>query len=209
MSYLKLVFNFIKYLIIENPIKLLMVIAAIVAFNYAGTIPGGYEYYDIVSQSKDGNTNIYVIRSHEQNSENPYDVYSSNKPEKIENNQLKFWDYHDGNILIWVVFGILSLLIVIFTIIGLVNDDDDVIGWEIERCYQLSITTLIHCDLEGDTYYYMIMGRLIEKRKDQIRYTSNLAREMRIFNMSDVFRLPKFSTKTQKRNNILDKLGIN
>jgi hypothetical protein len=55
----------------------------------------------------------------------------------------------------------------------------------------------------------MIMGRLIEMRKDQIRYTSNLAREMRIFNMSDVFRLPKFSTKTQKRNNNLDKLGIN
>ena len=209
MSYLKLVFNFIKYLIIENPIKLLMVIAAIVAFNYAGTIPGGYEYYDIVSQSKDGNTNIYVIRSHEQNSDNPYDVYSSNKPEKIENNQLKFWDYHDGNILIWVVFGILSLLIVIFTIIGLVNDDDDVIGWDIEDCYQRSISTLIYCELEGDTYYYMIMGRLIYKRKDQIRYTSNVAREMGIYNMSDVFRLPKFSTKTQKRNNILDKLGIN
>lgn len=45
-------------------------------------------------------------------------------------------------------------------------------------------------------------------RKDQIRFTSNLAREMRIFNMSDVYRLPKFSTKTQKRNNILNKLGI-
>ncbi len=147
MSYLKLVFNFIKYLIIENPIKLLMVIAAIVAFNYAGTIPGGYEYYDIVSQSKDGNTNIYVIRSHEQNSENPYDVYSSNKPEKIENNQLKFWDYHDGNILIWAVFGILSLLITIFTIIGLANDNDD-IGWDIEDCYTLSISTLIYCELE-------------------------------------------------------------
>jgi hypothetical protein len=208
MSYLKLVFNFIKYLIIENPIKLLMVIAAIVAFNYAGTIPGGYEYYDIVSQSKDGNTNIYVIRSHEQNSENPYDVYSSNKPEKIENNQLKFWDYHDGNILIWAVFGILSLLITIFTIIGLANDNDD-IGWDIEDCYTLSISTLIYCELEGDTYYYMIMGRLIEMRKDQMRYSSNLAREMRIFNMSDVYRLPKFSTKTQKRNNNLDKLGIN
>jgi hypothetical protein len=208
MSYLKLVLNFIKYLVIKNPIKLLMVVAAIVTFNYAGTIPGGYEYYDIVSQSKDGNTNIYVIRSHEQNSENPYDVYSSNKPEKIENNQLKFWDYHDGNILIWAVFGILSLLITIFTIIGLANDNDD-IGWDIEDCYTLSISTLIYCELEGDTYHYMIMGRLIDKRKDQLRYTSNVAREMRIFNMSDVFRLPKFSTKTQKRNNNLDKLGIN
>jgi len=38
---------------------------------------------------------------------------------------------------------------------------------------------------------------------------SIVAREMRIFDMSDVYRLPKFSTKTQKRNNNLDKLGIN
>ena len=67
----------------------------------------------------------------------------------------------------------------------------------------------LNSELEGDTYYYMIMGRLIDKRKDQIRYTSNVAREMRIFDMSDVYRLPKFSTKTQKRNNNLDKLGIN
>jgi hypothetical protein len=207
MSYLKLILNFIKYLVIKNPIKLLMVVAAIVAFNYAGTIPGGYEYYDIAAQAKDGNTNIYVIRSHD-GGENPYDIVSSNKPEKVQNNQLVYYDYHDGNIVIWTIFGILCLLIVIFTIIGLVNDAD-VVGWEIEDCYTLSISTLIYCELEGDTYYYMIMGRLIEKRKDQMRYSSNLAREMRIFNMSDVFRLPKFSTKTQKRNNNLDKLGIN
>lgn len=207
MSYLKLILNFIKYLVIKNPIKLLMVVGAIVAFNYAGTIPGGYEYYDIAAQAKDGNTNIYVIRSHD-GGENPYDVVSSNKEEKVENNRLVYYDYHDANILLWIVFGILSLLIVIFTIIGLANDDDE-IGWEIEDCYTLSISTLIYCELEGYTYYYMIMGRLIEMRKDQLRYTSNVAREMRIFNMSDVFRLPKFSTKTQKRNNNLDKLGIN
>jgi len=207
MSYLKLAFNYIKYILIKNPIKLLMVIGAIITFNYAGTIPGEYAYYDIVAQTKDGNTHIYVIRSHD-GGENPYDVVSSNKPEKVQNNQLVYYDYHDANILLWLVFGILSLLIVIFTILGIVNDDDD-ISWNLEYCYTMAITTLIYCELDGDTYYYMIMGRLIDMRKDQIRYTSNIAREMRIFNMSDVFRLPKFSTKTQNRNNILNKLGIN
>lgn len=206
MSYLKLAFNFIKYLLIKNPIKLLMIIGAIITFNYAGTIPGGYEYYDIAAQTKDGNTYVYVIRS--QNRENPYDVVYSNKPKKIQNNQLVLYGYHEGNIALWVIFGLLCLLIVIFTILGIENNDDD-IGWNLEYCYTMAITTLIYCELEGDTYYYMIMGRLIDMRKDQIRYTSNIAREMRIFNMSDVFRLPKFSTKTQNRNNILNKLGIN
>ena len=63
MSYLKLVFNFIKYLIIENPIKLLMVVASAVAFNFAGTVSGGNEYYNLVSQVKDGNTYVYVLNS--------------------------------------------------------------------------------------------------------------------------------------------------
>ena len=207
MSYLKLILNFIKYLIIENPIKLIMIAASVIAFKFAGTIKGGYEYYNIVSQTKDGNTYVYVTNSKSE-SNNGYEVFTSDKPEVVKNGQLQVWDYNDFNILLYIVGGILTIIILVGTIIGLINDDDD-IGWNIESCYQRSISTLIYCELEGDTYYYMIMGRLIEKRKDQIRYTSNLAREMRIFNMSDVFRLPKFSTKTQKRNNILDKLGIN
>ena len=207
MSYLKLILNFIKYLIIENPIKLIMIVASVIAFNFAGTIKGGYEYYNIVSQVKDGNTYVYVTNSKSE-SNNGYEVFTSDKPEVVKNGQLQVWDYNDFNILLYFVGGILTIIILVVTIVGLANDDDD-IGWNIEDCYQRSISTLIYCELEGDTYYYMIMGRLIDKRKDQIRYTSNVAREMRIFDMSDVYRLPKFSTKTQKRNNKLDKLGIN
>ena len=207
MPYLKLILNFIKYLIIENPIKLRMIAASVIAFNYAGTIKGGYEYYNIVSQTKDGNTYVYVTNSKSE-SNNGYEVFTSDKPEVIKNGQLQVWDYNDANILLYIIGSILTLIVLIVTIVGLANDDDD-IGWNIESCYQRSISTLIYCELEGDTYYYMIMGRLIDKRKDQIRYTSNVAREMRIFDMSDVYRLPKFSTKTQKRNNNLDKLGIN
>ena len=207
MLYLKLILNFIKYLIIENPIKLILIAGAVVAFNFAGTIKGGYEYYNLVSKTKDGNTYVYVVNSKSQ-SDSGYEVFTSDKPEVVKNGQLQVWDYNDFNILLYVVGSILTIIVLIATIIGLANDDDD-IGWEFVSCYLRGITTLIYCELEGDTYYYMIMGRLIEKRKDQIRFTSNLAKEFRIFNISDVFRLPKFSTKTQKRNNILDKLGIN
>ena len=206
MSYLKLILNFIKYLIIENPIKLIMIVVSVIVFNFAGTIKGGYEYYNIVSQVKDGNTYVYVTNSKSEGN-NGYEVFTSDKPEVIKNGQLQVWDYNDANVLLYIIGSILTLIVLIVTIVGLVNDDDD-IGWDIESCYQRSISTLVYCELEGDTYYYMIMGRLIDKRKDQIRYTSNVAREMRIYNMSDVFRLPKFSTKTQKRDNLLDKLGI-
>lgn len=206
MSYLKLILNLIKYLIIENPIKVVMTVIAIITFNFAGTFKGENEYYNLVSETKDGNTYVYVINSRTQDNSG-YDIITSDKPKLIKNGQVEVWDYNDGNILLYIVCVLLTIVVTIGTIIGLVNDDDDV-GWDFEYSYQRSISTLIYCELEGDTYYYMIMGRLIDKRKDQIRYTSNVAREMRIFNMSDVHRLPKFSTKTQKRNNILDKLGI-
>ena len=206
MSYLKLILNLIKYLIIENPIKVIMTVIAIITFNFAGTFKGENEYYNLVSEAKDGNTYVYVINSRTQDNSG-YDIITSDKPKLIKNGQVKVWDYNDGNILLSIVCVLLTIVVTIGTIIGIVNDDDDV-GWDFEYSYQRSISTLIYCELESDVYYYMIMGRLIDKRKDQIRYTSNVAREMRIFNMSDVHRLPKFSTKTQKRNNILDKLGI-
>ena len=206
MSYLKLILNLIKYLIIENPIKVIMTVIAIITFNFAGTFKGENEYYNLVSETKDGNTYVYVINSRTQDNSG-YDIITSDKPKLIKNGQVEVWDYNDGNILLYIVCVLLTIVVTIGTIIGIVNDDDDV-GWDFEYSYQRSISTLIYCELESDVYYYMIMGRLIDKRKDQIRYTSNVAREMRIFNMSDVHRLPKFSTKTQKRNNILDKLGI-
>ena len=202
MSYLKLIFNFIKYLIIKNPLKILFLVASITVFNFAGTLPGSMDYVDLVSETKDGNTYVYVVK--ERHNESGYGIISTNEKQVIKNNQLGVWNYHDGNVVLWVSFAILSIIVIICTFIP-----EDDINWDIEECYQRGITTLIYCELEGDTYYYMIMGRLIEKRKDQIRYTTNLAREMRIFNMSDIFRLPRFSTKTQKRNNILNKLGIN
>ena len=206
MSYLKLILNLIKYLIIENPIKVIMTVIAIITFNFAGTFKGENEYYNLVSETKDGNTYVYVINSRTQDNSG-YDIITSDKPKLIKNGQVEVWDYNDGNILLYIVCFLLTIVVTIGTIIGIVNDDDDV-GWDFEYSYQRSISTLIYCELEEGIYYYMIMGRLIDKRKDQIRYTSNVAREMRIFNMSDVHRLPKFSTKTQKRNNILDKLGI-
>ena len=201
MDYLKLYFNFIKNLIISNPIKIIFLIGAYISFNFAGTFKGSYEYIDIVSQYKDKNTYIYVVKN-EANSSG-YDVLSFDKEQKTKNKQLRTFDYHDANIVLYVIFGI-SLLCVI---VGSFIDEDT--EWDFNHSYQIAISSLIYCELEDDTYFYMIMGRLIDKRKDQIRYTSNVAREMRIFNMSDVYRLPKFSTKTKKRNDNLEKLGIN
>jgi len=201
---LKVVFNFTKYLILKNPIKTVMSIVAIITFNYAGTFPGEWQYYDLVSVAKDGNTYVYVIES--QGSDNNYELYTSNKKEVIKNNQLRQWNYNDVNILLYIVFGILTLIIIFGTFLGLVNDDDD-IGWEFNTCYEKSVKDIIYCELEDGVFYYMALGRLIGKSKTQIA-SRRICDHFNVYSLTDIRRCPKFSTKSQNRNNLLDKLGI-
>ncbi len=200
MTYLKLYFNFIKHLIVSNPIKIILLIAAYISFSFAGTFKGSYEYTDIVSQHKDKNTYIYVVKNDANSS--GYEVLSFDKEQETKNEQLKTFDYHDANIVLYVVFG-LSLLCVI---VGSFIDEDT--KWGFDDSYMMAISSLIYCELEDDTYFYMILDRLITK-SDRRNMSHNIAGNLGIHNMSDVYRLPKFSTKTQKRNNNLDKLGIN
>jgi hypothetical protein len=204
MSYLKIVFNFIKYLIIENPIKVLMLVGAFISFQYAGTLPGNWVYYDLVSEIKDGNTYVYVIES--QGTDNNYDIYTSDKKEVIKNDQFRLWDYHDGNILLYIIFGILIFIVSVGTIIGLLNNDDD-IGWDFEECYERTINNLIYCELEDGVFYYMALDRLIGKSNTQIA-SRRISDHFNVYSLSDIRKCPKFSTKTQNRNNLLDKLGI-
>lgn len=199
MTYLKLYLNFIKHLIISNPIKIILLIVAYISFNFAGTFKGSYEYIDIVSQHKDKNTYIYVVKN-EANSSG-YEVLSFDKEQETKNEQLKTFDYHDGNIVLYVVFGV-SLLC---AIVGSFMDDEK---WDFDDSYEMAISSLIYCELEGDVYFYMILDRLITKTDRRIM-SHNIAGNLGIHNMSDVYRLPKFSTKTKKRNDNLEKLGIN
>ena len=115
-------------------------------------------------------------------------------------------DYDDRNILFWILFGLTLLVFAISTIIGLLNGDDD-IGWDLDSCQEISINNLIYCELEGDTFYYMAFGRLIGQSKTQLK-SRRIADSFHIHSLSDLKKCPKFSTKTQKRNNLLDKLGI-
>ena len=83
MTYLKLYFNFIKHLIVSNPIKIILLIAAYISFSFAGTFKGSYEYIDIVSQHKDKNTYIYVVKNDANSS--GYEVLSFDKEQETKN----------------------------------------------------------------------------------------------------------------------------
>jgi hypothetical protein len=191
-------------LIITNPIKILALILAIVSYNYAGSFKSGTYKQPIVKEFNDGGIWVYIARS--TNNSSGYEVMTTQSKQKLVNNCLLLEDYDDRNILLWILFGLTLLVFVISTIIGLLNGDDD-IGWDLDSCQEISINNLIYCELEGDTFYYMAFGRLIGQSKTQLK-SRRIADSFHIHSLSDLKKCPKFSTKTQKRNNLLDKLGI-
>jgi hypothetical protein len=192
-------------LIITNPIKILALILAIISYNYAGSFKSGTHKEPIVKEFNDGGSWVYIARS--TNNSSGYQVMVSQSKQKLVDNCLVLEDYDDRNVLLWILFGLTSLVFVVSTIIGLINGDDD-IGWDLNRCQEKSINNLIYCELEGDTFYYMAFGRLIGRSKTQVKSRS-IADSFYIYTLSDLKKCPKFSTKNQKRNNILNKLGIN
>ena len=191
-------------LITTNPIKIVALILTIISYNYAGSFKNGTYKEPIVKEFNDGGIWVYIARS--TNNSSGYEVMTSQSKQKLVDNCLVLEDYDDRNVLLWILFGLTSLVFVISTIIGLVNHDDD-IGWDLDSCQEISINNLIYCELEGDTFYYMAFGRLIGQSKTQLKSRS-IADSFYIHTLSDLKKCPKFSTKTQKRNNLLDKLGI-
>jgi hypothetical protein len=191
-------------LIITNPIKIISIIITIISYNYAGSFKNGTYKEPIVKEFNDGGNWIYIVRT--TNNDNGYDVMTSQTKQKLVDDCLILEDYNGFNILFWILFVVTLLVFIISTIIGLMNDDDEV-GWDLEYCQKNSLNNLICCELEDGIFYYMALDRLIGKSNTQI-VSRRICEHFSIYSLSDIKRCPKFSTKTEKRNNLLDKLGI-
>jgi len=196
--------NVIWRLIITNPLKISALILSIISYNYAGSFKNGTYKEPVVAEFNDNSTWVYLVRN-ESNSTG-YDVMTSPSKEKIVDNCLILEDYDDRNILLWVLFSVSTLFFVVSTIVGWTSVDDD-INWDLDNCQEIALNSLIYCELEDDTFYYMAFDRLIGQSKKQIN-PRRIADSFNIYSFSDLKKCPKFSTKTQRRNNLLDRLGI-
>jgi hypothetical protein len=203
LSYLKFSFVFLFELIKTNIVKTIFLITAIISFNYAETFPPGTDTYHVVAETKVENTYIYVCESISENKIKYENVWQEGKPLEVKNGVITSQSYNGFNIFFWVLFSILTVILIICTF---VNDDD--IGWEIEDSWITSFTTLIYCEEENGEFYYFALGRLISKRDKQIG-SYRITTELQIDGFRDLYRCPKFQTKTQRRETLLNKIGIN
>ncbi len=203
---IKYLLNLIRSLIFKNPIKISFLIASITTFHFAGSFQNSTKKIEVLSQVKRGSEHVYTVVNKE--TSDGYDVFVSDKEERIIDGCLIDEDYNDLNVLFWILFGILTIIFVVTTFIGMINDDDD-ISWEFEDAWKEAFSTLIYCEEENGEFYYFALGRLISKTDRQIGRNYRITHELRIDGFRDLYRCPKYQTKTQRRETLLNKIGIN
>ena len=201
ISYIKFTLILLFELIKTNIAKTIFVAVAIVSFNYAETFPPGTDTYHLVAETKVDNTYIYVYKSISDNKVQYDNVWQEGKPLEVKNGVISMKSYNGFNIFFWVLFSISALIVTICTFI---NDDEA--DWEFGDCWDEAFTTLIYCEEEDGYFYYFALGRLISKRDRQISY--RMMSELHLDGFRDLYRCPKYQTKKQRRETLLDEIGI-
>jgi hypothetical protein len=204
MGYIKFILNLLFEFIKTNIIKTIFVITSIIGYHYAETFPPSIDKYNVVAKAKVKNTHIYVCESIINNKIKYENVWQEGKPIEVKNGIITHQSYNSFNILFWIIFGVSVILLIIATII---NDND--MGWEFEDVWLEAFTTLIYCEEENGEFYYFALGRLISKTNRQINRRYKITNELRIDGFRDLYRCPKYQTKTQRRETLLNKIGIN
>ena len=204
MGYLKFILTLLFELIRTNIVKTIFLTVAIISFNLAGTFPDTTDTYNVVAETKVENTYIYVYETISDNKVHYDNLWQEGKPLEVKNGIISMKSYNGLNALFWVLFGI---SVAVITVCTFINDDDA--GWEFGDCWDEAFTTLIYCEEENGEFYYFALGRLISKTDRQVNRRYSITNELRIDGFRDLYRCPKYQTKTQKRETLLNKIGIN
>lgn len=200
MNYLKFISVFLFELIKGNIVKISFLIIAVLSFIYAGTFEQDIKMHNVVSLTNHNNNYIYLC-STERNGEISYDVVESEKLIPIKDGIISTKSYAEANVLLWALF-VISFMI---PLIGTFIED----GWEVEDHWLEAFSTLIHCEEENGEFYYIALGRLIEKTNKQVSRGYRITNQLNISGFRQLYRCPKFQTKSKRRESILNKIGIN
>ena len=192
----------ILYNIIKRNIgKTIWVSLAIIGFHFS------QNYLEDISSTK---TADFVIKSgtdyvyfFSKSQDGDYSSMTTKTP--LKNNTYSYTETQGSYIFFQILaWGSVVILVICF-IVGI--SGDDTAAWEFDECFEESLSFLISCEIEGDKFYYMALGRLLLKSDRQLNSNyHNITRELSIRSFNDILNCPKFKTRSQKRGELLDKL---
>lgn len=156
----------------------------------------------ILTSIKVDNTYYYLYEPNE--SGDSFKSLKSNKPLNFKNNIYSHKESTEAFDVIAVLAWILTIVFAIFMIMSWVEDRED-LHWEFKRCCQIAFGILITCDLEEGYYYYTALGRLVAKSQHTMTYYYE-HRKFGANSFPTLLNCPRFKTKKQRRNEVLNKL---
>lgn len=201
---LKFVLWFLYELIFSNKIKMIYIFIIVISYIYAGTFEDDIHTYNVINTTKHNGNYIYTVETISDNKVE-YKNYWYSKPINITNSKLSTTSYNGLNALLWLIFVVFIIVLLISTFL-----EDDT-GWEFSTVFREAISKVIRSEEESGEYYYTVFGRLIYKSDTVLTpssYYGNLASYFGIRDISSITSLPKFKTKSKKRETLLNSIGI-
>lgn len=158
------------------------------------------EKLPVIAEVKYGKSYLYIVNDKHKS------VLEYSERQKITNNQI----LHQTDTEIFTLCVALTVVMgIVFVVLLILSINDDAVAWDLMEVFHKTISVLIECELEDGKYHYTILGRLISmQNKKQYIGNGNLAYQFNINNITTILNLPKFKTKTEKRNSLLAKLGV-
>lgn len=203
---IKLRLNWLLNLLWFNVTKIIL---SIVIF-FSIYIINNYKFeksYESVKYLKEVEVNgewLYISKEIE-NNEEKYVINSFDRKQK-GNGDIIYYESTNG----WEILtgAILIISIITFIVIFIMNWINHYGPFGLDRVFEKTIEDNITCELENDTYYYFILGRLIVKSANIINLHDLVYRleSKGINRIRKIKTLPLYKTKTTTRNEKLEKI---
>jgi len=179
-------------LIAKNPCKFIMIALAMLMFSKAGTIPDVTYSTPVMKEIEIGGKWAYVYEGSD-----GIEIKSYGRRQILKDGCLTGNRYAGGNVMLWLGFGFMAVILIFGSFDGTSLNGD---GWVIQPAFSEAVGICTRCEIEDGQYVYTVFGRLISKEGRQKNFSW--------YNLSELSSLPRYSTRSQKRNKALGKLGV-
>ena len=197
MKYLKFIPVFLFNFIIVNKVKSIAIILACVLLPYVGSFKDERSETLIYKEMKIDNQWCYLYHD-----DGDIEMKSFDKKQTLYNGKLVEYEFNEANVISWIGFIILSLII----IIPIFAHDSD-LEYEMDDVFTKTLSFFIECEVEDEYYIYHSFGKLISKERRQYN-GRNLANHFQIDTLTGLRNCPDYQSIQRKRHNTLNKLGI-
>ena len=190
-------------LIKKNIVKSICLVILIIIYPFLNCFPDKIDRDFVDHQYKSGDLNVYVTVEKKTNNLD-YDVRTSEKPIKLKGRYIveKQWD--DTNLILWIPF----VIGVIIQLVGLFAKSDDDLNWELDVVFARAISRFVRCEIEEGHYHYFVGNRYIGEYEQSMNDYDYIGRRLNINSFTKILCMPIWKTKTSRRSDKLEELGI-